>query len=338
MQAYQIEAGKHIASLEKVTRPDPVPADHQVLVRTGAAALNFRDLMVAEGSYPARADHPVIPGSDLAGKVVAVGAAVTGWKVGDHVMPNYFAKWIDGRQTPENTSATFGGDTDGTLAELVLLDEAALVRAPAHLDSVQAATLPCAGTTAWNAMFVQAGLKPGDTVLLLGTGGVSIWALQLAKAAGIKTIITSSSNEKLTRALALGADVIVNYKDQPEWQEEVLRATGGRGVDLVLEVGGSGTMARSIASVRMGGTVAVIGGLTGMEGNFDALSVIVGAKRVIGIFVGSRAMLEALSRFVEAAGIKPVVDKVFAFGELGTAYRQLEQGGHFGKLVVSVQP
>jgi NADPH:quinone reductase-like Zn-dependent oxidoreductase len=335
MQAYQIQAGKTVASLEKISRPDPVPGPYQVLLQAGATALNFRDLMVAEGSYPAKSKDPVIPGSDLAGKVVAVGPGVTRWKVGDHVMPVYFTNWFDGRQTPENTRATLGGDTDGTLAELVVANEQSLVRAPAHLDSIQASTLPCAGVTAWNALFVEGALKPGDSVLLLGTGGVSIWALQLAKAAGLKVLVTSSNNEKLARAQALGADAIINYVEQPEWQEEVLRATGGRGVDLVLEVGGKGTITRSIAATRMSGTIAIIGGVTGMGGEFDTLGVIAGVKRLTGIFVGSRAMLEDLSRFVEATGIRPVIDKVFRFGEAVEAYRHLEAGRHFGKIVVA---
>jgi NADPH:quinone reductase-like Zn-dependent oxidoreductase len=222
------------------------------------------------------------------------------------------------------------------LAEEVVLHEDALVTIPAHLTYIEAATLPCAGVTAWNSLFVEGGLRAGDSVLLLGTGGVSIWALQLAKAAGLRAIITSSSNKKLERARDLGAAATINYKTTSEWQKEVLQLTDGLGVDLVLEVGGQGTLTRSIASTRMGGTVAIIGGVSGFGGEFNPLALIGGAKRLSGIFVGSRSMFEDLNRFLTVAEIHPVIDRVFPFQQAHDAYTYLKRAGHFGKVVIEV--
>ena len=338
MQAYQIVSGAHVAGLERVERPAPVAGLHEVLVRTHAVSLNYRDLMFARGQYGPAADHPMIPVADGAGEVIAIGAGVTRFKPGDRVINTYFPDWIDGRPTPAKTRDSFGAQIDGVLAEQFVTHEDALVAIPAHLDYAEAATLSCAGITAWNAIFVEAALKPGDSVLLLGTGGVSIIALQLAKAAGLRAIVTSSSDDKLERARALGADAVINYRDTPEWQNEVLRLTDGIGVDAVVEVGGEGTLARSIQAARMGGTVAVIGGVTGFGGTqVDPLALITGVKRLAGIFVGSRAMLDALAKFVEVNRIVPVVDRVFDFGQAREAYEHLEASKHFGKVVVRVQ-
>jgi NADPH:quinone reductase-like Zn-dependent oxidoreductase len=269
--------------------------------------------------------------------VAAVGAAVTRFKPGDRVLNTYFPLWTAGDPTPENTAVSFGAHVDGVLAEEFVVHEDALVHVPSHLDYAEAATLACAGTTAWNALFVAGGLKPGDSVLLLGTGGVSIWALQLARAAGLRTIITSSSDAKLERTRAHGAEAAINYRKTPDWQHEVLRLTGGRGVDLVVEVVGEGTLSRSLAATRMGGTVAVIGGVTGFGATpVEPLALITGAKRLAGMFVGSRAMLEDLCRFVEVARIRPVVDSVFAFDRAPDAYAHLDAGQHFGKVVIDV--
>ncbi|MGH8807877.1 MAG: zinc-dependent alcohol dehydrogenase family protein, partial [Noviherbaspirillum sp.] len=254
MYAYQIVPGAGIAGLERVKQQERELAPGEVRVRVRAVALNYRDLMVAQGNYLASAGQPLIPCSDASGEVIATGAGVTRFKVGDRVASVFFPDWIEGSVAPGKTATAPGGGVNGVLAEQIVLHEDALVRVPSHLDFVEAATLTCAGVTAWNALFVESALKPGGTALLLGTGGVSVWALQLAKAAGVRTIITSSSDEKLARARQLGADLAVNYSATPEWQQEVLRLTQGRGVDLVLEVGGRGTLARSIASTRMGGT------------------------------------------------------------------------------------
>lgn len=336
MQAYQIQSGQKIAGLERVQRPSAPLAAHEVRVRVHAVSLNYRDLMIADGSYLSTGEGAAIPASDGAGEVIEVGAGVSRLRVGDRVAASFFPDWFDGAPTPSAASGALGAVADGMLAEEVVLHENAWVVIPAHMDYVEASTLPCAGVTAWNALFVEGGLRAGDSVLLLGTGGVSVWALQIAKAAGLRAIITSSSDEKLERARALGASATINYRSTPEWQDEVLRLTAGRGVDLVLEVGGQGTLSRSIGSTRMGGTIAIIGGVSGFGGELDAFALIGGAKRLSGIFVGSRRMLDDLSRFTELAALRPVVDRVFPFLQAREAYAHLQQAGHFGKVVIEV--
>ncbi|WP_266157279.1 zinc-dependent alcohol dehydrogenase family protein [Dyella silvatica] len=336
MQAYRVYPGRHPEAIELFERDLPPPAAHEVRVKVRAVSLNYRDLMVTRGSYPVGSDKPLVPTSDGAGEVVAVGAAVTRFRPGDRVISSFFPHWIDGQPTRAKTSGALGAEADGMLAQEVLLPEDALSAMPAHLSFAEAATLPCAGVTAWNSLFVEGALKPGDSVLMLGTGGVSIWALQLAKAAGLRTIITSSSAAKLERARALGASATINYVEQPEWQEEVLRQTGGEGVNLVLEVGGQGTLARSMAATRMGGSIAIIGGVSGFGGEFNPFALITGAKHLSGIFVGSRSMAEDLVRFVEIHAIHPVVDKLFPFEQAVAAYAYLEAAGHFGKVVITL--
>jgi NADPH:quinone reductase-like Zn-dependent oxidoreductase len=338
MQAYRIVAGSGIQGLERHDRAEPAtPGAHDVGVRVRAVSLNYRDLMVARGNYLVSAGAPLVPTSDGAGEVVAVGAGVSRFKVGDRVAGIFFPHWIEGRPTPQKTALAPGGNVDGWLAEQVQVDEQSLVAVPAHLGFAEAATLPCAAVTAWNALFADAALSPGQSVLLLGTGGVSVWALQLAKAAGLQACITSSSDDKLARARALGADVTVNYRQTPQWHEEVLRQTGGRGVDLVLEVGGTGTLAGSVAAAAMGGTVAIIGGVSGFGGDLEPIKLIGGAKRLSGIYVGSREMAEQLGRCVQNAGIRPVIDRVFQFGQARQAYEHLAAGAHFGKVVISLE-
>ena len=337
MNAYQITPGAGIDSLERVTLPLRELQYHEVRVKVHAVSLNFRDLMVAQGTYPVSGEGAVVPASDAAGEVIEVGPGVTRFRVGDRVATTFFPEWEEGKVSPAKTAVTLGAGGSGVLAEQLIQPDNALVAVPPHLSFEEAATLTCAGVTAWNALFVEGGLTAGDTVLLLGTGGVSVWALQLAKAAGLRAIVTSSSDTKLERARALGADVLVNYRKNPEWQEEVLRATDGKGADLVLEVGGQGTLARSIASVGMGGKVAVIGGLGGgFQTEIQLMGLLVGGKRMSGIYVGSRAMQEDLSRLVAQRRIKPVVDRAFSFSEVREAYRHLASGNHFGKVVVSV--
>jgi NADPH:quinone reductase-like Zn-dependent oxidoreductase len=337
MKAYQLRAGDGITGLKRVDVPTPQASPSGVVVRTRAASLNYRDLMFAQGNYIDIPQTPLIPVGAGAGEVVAVGDRVTRFTPGDRVVNTYFPNWIEGAPTPRKTAISLGTHADGVLADAFMVDETALVPIPAHLDYIEAATLSCAGITAWNAMFVDGGLKPGATVLLLGTGGVSIWALQLARAAGLRTIITSSSDRKLRQIEALGAEASINYRTTPEWQDEVLRLTGGDGVDLVLEIGGHDTLARSLAATRMGGSVAVIGGMSGFDGpDLQLLSLIGGVKRLSGIFVGSRVMLDDLARFVEAHEIRPVIDKVFGFDDAPAAYAHLQAGGHVGKIVVRV--
>jgi NADPH:quinone reductase-like Zn-dependent oxidoreductase len=286
--------------------------------------------------YPIATERPPIAIADGAGEVVAVGPGVKRFRTGDRVARPYFSDWIDGPPTHQNTAAVPGASVDGMLTEEAVVHEDHLVAVPAHLDYNEAAAMSCAGVTAWNALFVEGRVQPGDTVLLLGTGGVSIWALQLAKAAGLRTIVTSSSDGKLARARELGADEIINYRTTAEWQEEVVRVTAGKGVDLTVEIGGRDTLNRSVAATRMGGTVVLVGGVAGFTAQLDIVPLLVGHKRLIGIGVGSRSMFEALNRFVSLANIRPVVDRVFAFEQAREACAYLENGGHFGKVVIKV--
>lgn len=336
MKTWRVAAGGGVEGLKLQTESPAALGPASVRVRLRAATLNYRDLMVLKGWYPVSGAGPLVPGSDGAGDVIETGAAVTRFKVGDRVTTSFFPDWVEGRMSLPRIATALGAGGAGTLAEEVVLDERALVATPAHLDYAQAASLTCAGVTAWNALFETGGLKPGQTVLLLGTGGVSIWALQLARAAGVRVIITSSSDDKLQRARSLGANELINYAKNPEWSGEVRRLTGGEGVDAVLEVGGEKTAAQSLASVRMQGTVVIIGGVSGFGGAINPRSLIVGATRVQGVYVGSRQMHEDLARFVASAKIEPVVDKVFALGDAPEAYRHFEAGRHFGKVGVAL--
>jgi NADPH:quinone reductase-like Zn-dependent oxidoreductase len=266
--------------------------------------------------------------------VIAAGKEVKRFRVGDRVIGTFFRNWIDGEPTPQKTGHVPGFSVDGMLAEEVTVAEDEAVAMPQCLEFDEAATLPCAALTAWNALFVSGRALPGSTVLLLGTGGVSIWALQLAKAAGLRTILTSSSDAKLERALWLGADEVINYRTTPEWQHDVLQRTGGRGVDLVVEVGGQDTLARSILATRMGGTIAIVGHVGGLTAELSVLALSGGTKSLVGLTVGSRRMLEDLSRFVDATDIRPAIDRVFSFDQACDAYAYLAAAGHVGKVVI----
>jgi NADPH:quinone reductase-like Zn-dependent oxidoreductase len=335
MKIYTAHPGHHIEGLAQREVEPALLGPGDVRVRTRAVTLNYRDLMVVSGNYDL-GDDPVVPVSDGAGEVVAVGTDVHRLAVGDRVIGSFFPDWIEGEPDAWKTKAALGGSLPGLLAEEVVLDQDAWVRAPAHLDFAEAAALPCAGLTAWNALFESGAWRPGERVLLLGTGGVSIWGLQLAHAAGLETIVTSSSDAKLDRARALGADHVVNYQTRLEWDREVLDATRGEGVHRVVEVGGKGTLPRSVATLRSGGTLALVGGLAGFDGAIGPRSLILGAKRAFGVFVGSRKMLQELARFVEAKALRPVIDTTFDFDDARAAYAHLESGRHFGKVAVAV--
>ena len=334
MRAYEInEFG--IENLSIAERKMPVPQANEVLVKFHAAALNYRDLMLVQGHYDPNLNTPLVPFSDGAGEVVEIGSEVTRWKVGDRVMPSFMQGWIDGAIEFRKAKTALGGDLDGCLRQFGAFREAGLVAIPGHLTYEEAATLPCAGVTAWNALKVSGQIIQGDKVLLLGTGGVSIFGLQFAKNMGAETIVTSSSDDKLEMASTLGATHTINYKANPDWDKEVVEITGKRGVDHVIEVGGAGTLQRSLNSVRMGGHVAVIGVLSG-KGEIDPISILMKAVRLQGIYVGSRAMFEDMVDMIRNEYIKPVVTKVYEFDDARDALSHMEAGEHFGKIVVKI--
>jgi NADPH:quinone reductase-like Zn-dependent oxidoreductase len=334
MRLYRLPKADGIDDLTLVTEEPPAPQHGQVLIRMHAWSLNYRDLMVATGRYGGGGTRPnLVPLSDGAGEVVAVGSGVTRAKPGDRVCPTFMQGWHGGDVIPEARRRSLGGGVDGILAEQVVVDQQDLVHFPAHLSYEEAATLPCAGVTAWNALYAGRGLQPGETVLVLGTGGVSIFALQFAHAAGARVIATSSSASKLERARALGASDGVNYREHPDWQHEVLALTGGAGVDYVVEVGGAGTLPRSLEAARIGGQVGLIGVLTG--GQIDPTPVMRRNVTLRGIYVGSRGLFEAMNRAIALHGLRPVIDRVFAFNEARDAYRHLQSAAHVGKVVIS---
>ncbi|RRA48783.1 NAD(P)-dependent alcohol dehydrogenase [Acidipila sp. EB88] len=315
----------------------PAPAANQVVVEVHAVSLNYRDLMTVTGKYNPKLKLPRIPLSDGAGVVHAVGDAVRGFKVGDRVAGIFMQNWQDGAPSNEKYRGALGGDIDGMAAQYVTLHQDGVVLIPDGLSFAEAATLPCAGVTAWSALQKAGGIAPGSTVLIQGTGGVSIAALQLAKAMGARVLGTSSSDEKLERARALGLDAGFNYKSGGSWADWAVEQTDGRGVDLVIEVGGSGTFLESLKACAVGGAMAQIGVLTESAEPVDVRVILRKQLRVQGIYVGSRTDFEALNRALIATGIKPVIDKEFALEELPEAFRQMEAGSHFGKLVVRLR-
>jgi NADPH:quinone reductase-like Zn-dependent oxidoreductase len=311
------------------------PAANEVAVRVHAASLNRRDLMMVAGRYGrGGTELNSVPLSDGAGEVVAVGAAVRRFKVGDRVAGIFFEDWLDGAPTAAALATARGGNTGGMLSELVVTDAEGLVSIPAHLTYEEAATLPCAGVTAWVGLFKRGRLDAGDFVLLEGTGGVSVFGLQLAAAAGAKPIITSSSDAKLERARELGAFGTVNYRSNPEWQHEVRALTGGVGVDHVLEVGGQDTLPRALQALAFGGHIAIIGGLSGFASDVPVGTLMGLNATASGIYVGSREDFEALNAFLSEHKIKPIVDKVFELEDAPAAFAAMESGDFFGKVVI----
>lgn len=334
MLAYEIVSGDGIDALNLAERRTPEPGPGEVLVRMRASSLNYRDLLTVSDPVSRGLPMPRIPNSDGAGEVLAVGDGVARFKPGDRVASCFFQRWDDGDITPDGMASALGGALDGVLAEEVVLHEGGLVAIPEHMSFADAATLPCAALTAWNALVEKGRLIAGDTVLLIGTGGVSVFGLQIAAMHGARAIVISSSDEKLARAKALGAWATVNYRSTPEWQEAVKDLTGGRGVDHVVEVGGAGTLVRSIPSTRVAGHLALIGVLTG--GEINPALIFRNSLRVSGIYVGSRAMFERMNRAFGAAELRPVIDRTFAFAEAREAFHALRAAGHFGKLVVEL--
>jgi NADPH:quinone reductase-like Zn-dependent oxidoreductase len=313
----------------------PTPAAGEVAVRVRAVSLNRRDLMMMAGRYGRGGTQPnSVPLSDGAGEVIAVGENVTRFKVGDRVAGIFFEDWIDGDPTPAAIASARGGNAGGMLSEIVVTDAEGLVSIPEHLSFEEAATLPCVGVTAWVSLFKRGQLEAGDFVLLEGTGGVSVFGLQLAAAAGAKPIITSSSDEKLARARELGAFGTVNYRSNPEWQREVRALTGDTGVDQVLEVGGQDTLPRALQALAHGGHIALIGGLSGFASDVPVGTLMGLNATASGIYVGSRADFEALNAFLTEHRVKPVVDKVFELEDAPAAFEAMDSGDFFGKVVI----
>jgi NADPH:quinone reductase-like Zn-dependent oxidoreductase len=334
MRAYELQ-GAGLDRLVRVERPSPEPGASQVVVRMCAASLNYRDVMVATDRYgrtPIK--YPLVPVSDGAGEVIRVGSSVTRFKPGDRVLGNFFQKWDDGRFDSEKAASALGGAIDGVLAEEFAFEERGCVPVPASLSYEEAATLPCAGLTAWMGLVVLGKLKPSDTVLAMGTGGVSIFALQIAKASGCRVILTSSHDEKLERGRDLGADESINYKDRPDWDECARELTSGGGVDQLLEVGGEKTLPISLGAVRPGGHLCLVGLLTGAAADRDAAAKNERGVRVDSVYVGSTQALREFCEFVEKSALRPVIDRAFGFDDVRGAYEYLEKGAHFGKIVV----
>ncbi len=335
MKVFEIRDIFGIDNLVLAERPQPSPGHGQILVKVRAVSLNYRDLLVVKGLYNPKLPLPLIPFSDGAGDVVAVGGGVSRVKVDDRVAAIFMQTWLGGGPTDSKARSALGGGIDGMLAEYVVLNEDGVVHIPGHLSYEEAATLPCAGVTAWHAV-IEKGLKLGENVLVLGTGGVSLFALQFARLAGANVIITSGSDEKLMRARQLGAEGCINYKKVTEWDRRVRELTGGTGVDLVVEVGGPGTLPQSLKAVRAGGRISLIGVLTGTAGEINLLPVIMKNIRVEGILVGSREMFESMNRAVSLHHLHPVVDRTFSFDETKQALRHMESGTHFGKICIRI--
>jgi NADPH:quinone reductase-like Zn-dependent oxidoreductase len=332
LRVWQIAREWSIEGMELVERPDPEPGPGQVTVRMRAASLNYRDLLTVQGKGGAY-KLPLIPFSDGAGEIVAVGEGVTRVAVGDRVCPMFFQSWFDGGPSASNRRLALGGTLPGVLQELRVLDAEGVTRIPDHLTFPEAATLPCAALTAWRALFEEAALRPGQTVLVQGTGGVSIFALQFAKLAGATVIVTSSSDEKLERAKALGADHTINYRSVVDWGKSAAEWSDG-GVDHIVEVGGKDTFQQSIEAARVGGTILVIGVLSGFAQQVLFPSLFSKNLHVIGLSVGSRKMFENMASAIGRNRIKPVVDKTFDFAEAPDALRYMQNAGHFGKIAM----
>ena len=335
MKAIQLQSPASLDNLKLVDLPDPAaPGPGEISVRLRASSLNYHDYAVVKGMLPTAENR--IPMSDGAGEVTAVGEGVTEFKVGDAVVSTFFPDWIDGTPPVGGFTRVPGDGIDGYACEAVTTEATSWTKSPEGYTPAEAATLTCAGLTAWRALFVDGDIKPGDTVLVQGTGGVSIFALQFAKAAGATVIATSSSNEKLERLREMGADHLINYKEVEAWGPKVLELTGGKGVDCVVEIGGAGTLDQSMMATRIGGHVALIGVLTGFAGPVQTAMLMAKNLRVQGLTVGSRAQQQDMIAGIEANGIKPVLDKHFPLADLAGAFRHQESGKHFGKIIVDI--
>lgn len=335
MKVWEIRDAYGIDHLAVAERPEPKPGPGEIVVAMKAASLNYRDLLTVQG-MAGQFPLPLVPFSDGAGVVESIGEGVTRVAPGDRVCPTFFQSWTGGPVAMEKLTRPLGGPLDGVLQQKMLLSAEGVAKIPEHLSFAEAATLPCAGLTAWRALVDEARLAAGDTVLVQGTGGVSIFALQFAKARGATVIATSSSDEKLARAKALGADHLINYKTTPDWGAKARALTGGRGVDVVVEVGGENTLGQSIEAARIGGSIVVIGVLGGFVTPVIVPLVFSKNLHIHGISVGSREQFEAMAAFIAQQKLKPAIDQVFPFGELPAALRLMQAGGHFGKIAVAI--
>jgi NADPH:quinone reductase-like Zn-dependent oxidoreductase len=336
MRALNVSEPWGLDEIKVVEQPDPRPGPGQVLVRMRAVSLNYRDLLMVNGMYGRGppTPGPITPFSDGCGVVEAVGEGVTRFAPGDRVATLFFQNWISGPPSLEKLSSALGHPIPGAGRELGVFSQEGLSKVPAFLTDNEVATLPCAALTAWRGLFVDARLEPGDTVVLQGTGGVSIFGLQFAKAAGYRTLITSSSDEKLQRARALGADHLVNYRTTPDWSKPVREVTDGRGADFIMEVGGGGTIQQSMRAVKIGGHIAIIGVVAGAGEPFNPAALIGNSAKLQGLSVGSRDMFEAMCRAMALHQIRPVVDKTYPWEDARAAFEAMRGGEHFGKIVL----
>jgi len=336
LKCYELQGPQGIDGLKLVERDTPKPDAGEVLVRLKAATLNYRDLITVKGGYGSRQKFPLIPVSDGAGVVERIGSNVRGFAPGDRVIGSFFEGWIGGEPSEAKMRSALGGAVDGVLAEYRVFSASALVRTPEHLSDIEAAALPCAGLTAWSAVVKLGGVKPGQTVLTQGTGGVSIFALQFAKMCGARVIATSSSEAKIERLGKLGADVTINYKNTPDWGKKAREITG-HGVDLVVEVGGVGTLNESIRATRIGGTIAFIGVLAGPPPPELRISLMVmQQQRLQGVTVGSAEDLQSMVDAITVNRMKPVIDGVFPFEQAKVAFSHMASGAHFGKVAIAL--
>ncbi|NMB76346.1 MAG: NAD(P)-dependent alcohol dehydrogenase [Myxococcales bacterium] len=335
MRAYEIQGSFGLSNLKRVDAPDPEPGPGEVLVRVRACSLNFRDLMMVRGEYNPRQPLPLVPLSDGVGEVAAVGAGVTRVRTGDRVAGIFAQRWLAGPFTPEARASTLGGPLPGMLRSHAVLGEDGLVKVHDYLSTEEAATLPCAALTAWHALAEEGAVRPGEWVLLLGSGGVSVFGLQLAKLFSARVVVVTGSPDKVARLRELGADAVIDRRAEPDWERKVQKLTGG-GADVVLEVGGADTLARSLQAVRLSGRIMVIGVLSGVEARLPVTSILMKNVRLQGVFVGSREMFENLNRALAASRLRPVIDRVFDFEQAPEAFEALAAGRHFGKLVIRI--
>jgi len=336
MRVFEIQGSFGLDNLRSNERPDPAPGPGQVVLRMRSVSLNYRDLLMVRGHYNPRQPLPLIPCSDGVGEVIAAGDGVERVAVGDRVATIFSQTWIGGPPSAEKLSGTLGGPLDGTLAEEMVIGAAGVVPVPEHLTDSEAATLPCAAVTAWSALVEQGSVVAGDVVVVQGTGGVSIFALQFAQLLGARVIVTSSSDAKLERARELGAWKTINYKDDPQWGKTIRRFTDGVGADHVIEVGGAGTLEQSLKAVRVGGQISVIGVLSGVASEINIIPILMQHVRLQGILVGSREGFERMNRAIAAHGLRPEVDRVFGFDDAPAAFHHMAAASHFGKICITI--